>query len=115
MFKPITSQNDFNALALQFYDNPACVDYKEFSIDVKRFAYFGKLVERKLSGKSEITSMHLINLVIIMYNIFGDATQHLAGYKLTGNSFQVFKDISILLSREYGEISDENKWILEGL
>ena len=60
-------KNDFDAYALEHYDNPNCKTYTEFCKDLARIGYLKKLLNRE----DYISTCHLtLNHIITLYNVF---------------------------------------------
>lgn len=77
----ILTDIDFSRLALASYDNPACVDIKEFQEDIKRFGRLNKYLLDDREWTPDLCRK-VLNYVIIIYNIFGDSANLLLDYKI---------------------------------
>ena len=52
------------------YDNPQCVNVKEFESDIKRFKFLDKLFVR-YNENNILRERLILNHIIILYNVFG--------------------------------------------
>jgi len=92
--------NDDNYLlfAIKFYDNPQAVTKDDFEDDLKRIKYVKRLLKRyKNTG---ILKTHLIlNHIIVLFNVFGDATVPLLFYNLEEDLWPAIKCFLLYLER----------------
>lgn len=95
-----TELNDDNFLlfAIKYYDNPQCSTRDDFYEDLKRFKYIKRLLKKYVKGGVLKTHL-LLNHVIVIYNIFGDAGTPLLFYKLEKEYWSALKSILVFLSR----------------
>jgi len=101
--------------AIKFYNNPQAVTRDDFESDLKRIRYIKRLLKRyKNTGELKV---HLIlNHLIVLFNVFDDATIPLLFYHLEEDLWSPIKSFLVFLNRvpEYpktklNEISvDEN-------
>ena len=94
------SLNDKNALmfAIKHYNNPQSVTEDDFMEDMKKFKYLKRLLKRYL--KTGILRVNLIlNHLIILFNVFGDATIPLLMYKLDKEYWSLVKTFLLYLNR----------------
>lgn len=75
--------NDGNFLiyAMHNYDNPQCHSIAEFEDDLKKFIYLKKLIYR-YKNTGELRERLILNHIIVLYNIFGEATTKMLFYKI---------------------------------
>ena len=75
--------NDANFLiyAMHNYDNPQCHSLAEFEDDLKKFIYLKKLIYR-YKNAGELRERLILNHIIVLYNIFGEATTKMLFYKI---------------------------------
>ena len=66
--------------AIQNYNNPSSVTYQDFEEDLKRFKYIKRLLKR-YETTGELKTHLILNHVIVLYNVFGDAATPLLFYK----------------------------------
>ena len=96
-FSTLTPEN-INMFAMKHYDNPLCVDEKEFLDDMKRFKYLKRLF-RKYDTSKEFKSRLIINHVIVLANVFGvDAATTLLFFKIDKQHWHLLKTILIFLN-----------------
>jgi hypothetical protein len=75
------SESNFLLYAMHHYDNPQCHSIEEFEEDLKKFLYLKKLFSRyKKDG--ELRERLILNHIIVLYNVFGDATTDMLFYKI---------------------------------
>ena len=95
-----TELNDSNylLLAIKFYDNPQSVTREDFESDLKRIRYVKRLLKRyKNNGELKV---HLIlNHLIILFNVFNEATVPLLFYNLDEELWPAIKSFLIFLNR----------------
>ena len=95
-FKELTPEN-INMFAMKHYDNPTCIDEKEFLDDMKRFKYLKRLF-RKYDTTRELKSRLIINHIIILANVFGiDAATTLLFFKIDRKHWSILKTILVYL------------------
>lgn len=96
-FHKLTPDN-IMMFAMKHYDNPSCVDRKEFLDDMKRFKYLKRLF-RKYDTSKEFKSRLIINHIIILANVFGvDAATTLLFFKIDKQHWSILKTILIFLN-----------------
>ena len=95
-----TELNESNYLlfAIKFYDNPQSVTREDFESDLKRIRYVKRLLKRyKNNGELKV---HLIlNHLIILFNVFNEATFPLLFYNLDEELWPAIKSFLIFLNR----------------
>ena len=92
--------NDSNFLvyAMHHYDNPQCHSLEEFDEDLKKFLYLKKLISRyKKDG--ELRERLILNHIIVLYNVFGEATTNLLFYKIDESCWDVLVTFLVYLER----------------
>ena len=95
-FPKLTADN-INMFAMKHYDNPTCIDEKEFLDDMKRFKYLKRLF-RKYDTTKELKSRLIINHIIILANVFGiDAATTLLFFKIDRKHWSILKTILVYL------------------
>ena len=105
------NESNYLLFAIKFYDNPQAVTKDDFESDLKRIRYVKRLLKRyKNSGELKV---HLIlNHLIILFNVFNDATVPLLFYNLEEELWPSIKSFLLFLNRipEYPKtvISDIN-------
>ena len=95
-FSTLTPEN-INMFAIKHYDNPLCVDEKEFLDDMKRFKYLKRLF-RKYETSKDLKMRLVINHIIILANVFGvDAATTLLFFKIERNHWPLLKTFLVFL------------------
>ena len=95
-FSTLTPEN-INMFAMKHYDNPLCVDEKEFLDDMKRFKYLKRLF-RKYETSKDLKMRLVINHIIILANVFGvDAATTLLFFKIERNHWPILKAFLVFL------------------
>jgi hypothetical protein len=92
--------NDKNYLlfAIKYYDNPQSVTEDDFYDDLKRFKYVKRLFKRyEASGVLKVNL--ILNHLIILFNVFGEATVPLLFYKLEQELWPCAKTFLVFLNR----------------
>ena len=95
-----TELNEDNYLffAIQNYNNPQAVTKDDFYDDLKRFKYLKRLLKTYI--KTGNLKLHLIlNHMIIIYNVFGDASTPLLFFKISNEYWSILKSFIIYLDR----------------
>ena len=81
MFFSELNEGNYILFAMKHYENPHCVTREDFDEDMKRFKYLKRLFNVFEKGGS--MKFHLvINHLIILFNVFGEATTPLLFFKL---------------------------------
>ena len=94
----ILNEDNFLLYAMHHYDNPQCHTIQEFEEDMKRFMYLKKLFSRyKLYG--ELRERLILNHIIVLYNIFGDATTSMLFYKIDKEHWKSLATFLIYIQR----------------
>tara|TARA_B100001996_G_C18406588_1_gene495128 strand:- start:271 stop:633 length:363 start_codon:yes stop_codon:yes gene_type:complete len=92
--------NEENLLlfAMKHYENPHCCTREDFDEDMKRFKYLKRLFRRYLKDNKLRTHL-IINHLIILYNVFGEATTPLLFYKLEREYWCMLKTFLTFLNK----------------
>jgi hypothetical protein len=98
------TENNFLLFAMHHYDNPQCHSVVEFEEDIKRFLYLKKLFTR-YSQNGELRERLILNHIIVLYNIFGDAATTMLFYKLEEKYWRSLVTFLVYLDRMPEEIS----------
>ena len=100
------NEDNYLLFAIKFYDNPQSVTFEDFESDLKRIKYIKRLLKRyKNTGELKI---HLIlNHLIVLFNVFNDATVPLLFYNLDKDLWSYIKSFLLFLNRipEYPKTS----------
>ena len=92
--------------AIQNYNNPSSVTYSDFEEDLKRFKYIKRLL-RRYKMTNELKTHLILNHVIVLYNVFGDAATPLLFYKVEATYWSVIKAFMLFLDRLPPELNEE--------
>ena len=92
--------NDANFLifAMHHYDNPQCHSLNEFEDDLKKFLYLKKLLSR-YKNNNELRERLILNHIIVLYNIFGEAATNMLFYKVEKSCWDVLVTFLVYLGR----------------
>ena len=81
LFDKITAKN-FQAFALQNYDDPQCTDIEDFEEDLRRFRYLKRLLHR-YHNNGEMRERLMLNHIITLFNVFGyEACMRMLDFKI---------------------------------
>jgi len=92
------NEDNYLLFAIKFYNNPQAITREDFESDLKRIRYVKRLLKRyKNTGELKV---HLIlNHLIILFNVFDDATVPLLFYHLEEELWPAIKSFLIFLNR----------------
>jgi len=92
------SDSNFLLYAMHHYDNPQCHSLEEFEEDLKKFLYLKKLLSRyKKDG--ELRERLILNHIIVLYNVFGDAATNMLFYKVDEDCWDTLVTFLVYLER----------------
>ncbi len=106
MNEKLTEAN-FLVYAMHHYDNPQCHSLQEFEEDLKKILYLKKLLSR-YKNNGELRERLILNHIIVLYNIFGDATTKMLFFKIEESCWDALVTFLVYLDRmpesvpEYG-------------
>jgi hypothetical protein len=84
--------------AMKHYDNPSCIDNKEFLDDMKRFKYLKRLF-RKYDTSGTLKVRLILNHIIVLANVFGvDASSTLLFFKIEKKHWSTLKTFLVYLN-----------------
>ena len=92
------NEGNYILFAIKHYENPHCVTREDFDEDVKRFKYLKRLLKRYVRGQQLRTHL-IINHLIILYNVFGEAATPLLFFKLEREYWSILKTILLYLNK----------------
>jgi hypothetical protein len=92
------NEGNFLIYAMHNYDNPQCHSLDEFQEDLKKFLYLKKLISR-YKKDNELRERLILNHIIVLYNVFGDATTNMLFYKIDESSWDVLVTFLVYLDR----------------
>lgn len=107
MFSEKLNEDNFLLFAMHHYDNPQCHSLAEFEEDIKKFLYLKKLISR-YKNNNELRERLILNHIIVLYNIFGDAATRMLFYKIEESCWDTLVTFLVYLDRmpetipEYG-------------
>lgn len=112
------NEANFLIYAMHHYDNTQCYSLAEFEDDLKKFLYLKKLISR-YKNNEDLKERLILNHIIVLYNLFGEATTNMLFYKIDENCWDILVTFLVYLNRmpeqipEYGitlseVILDEN-------
>lgn len=92
------NEDNFIIFAIKHYENPQAVTEEDFYDDMKRFKWIKRLLKKyKVNGEMNIHL--LINHLLVLYNIFGDAATPLLFYKIDSEYWSFIKTLILYLGR----------------
>ena len=92
------NESNYILFAIKHYENPHCVTREDFDEDIKRFKYLKRLLKRYVRG-SQLRTHLIINHLIILYNVFGEAATPLLFFKLEREYWCLLKTVLIFLNK----------------
>ena len=92
------NQDNWNIFAIKNYNNPQSVTYSDFEEDIKKFKYIKRLF-RRYETTGELKTHLILNHIILLYNVFGDAATPLLFFKIEDNYWPVMKAFLLFLDR----------------
>lgn len=112
MIKEKLNESNFLLFAMHHYDNPQCHSLQEFDEDLKKFLYLKKLISR-YKNNGELRERLILNHIIVLYNIFGEAATKMLFYKIDEDCWDTLVTFLVYLDRmpetipDYGIILSE--------
>jgi hypothetical protein len=109
----ILNKDNFILYCMKHYDNPQCTSVREFEEDLNRFLYLQKLLTRYINNKDELRERLILNHLIVLFNLFNDATINILFYKLDKEYWNILITFLIYLNRmpdvlpQYGIIASD--------
>lgn len=92
------NEKNYLMFAIKHYENPQSVTAEDFLEDVKKFKYLKRLFKRYI--KTGVLRVNLIlNHIIILFNVFGEATIPLLMYKMEREYWSLIKTFLVYLDR----------------
>lgn len=92
------NESNFLVYAMHHYDNPQCHSLQEFEEDLKKFLYLKKLISR-YKNNSELRERLILNHIIVLYNIFGEAATKMLFYKIDKECWNTLVTFLVYLER----------------
>lgn len=90
---------------MHHYDNPQCHSLAEFEEDLKKFLYLKKLISR-YKNNGELRERLILNHIIVLYNIFGEAATKMLFYKIDEECWDTLVTFLVYLDRMPETVSD---------
>ena len=92
------NEDNFLMYAIKNYYNPGSMGMSELEDDLKKFKYIKRLLNRyKTYG--EINERLVLNHLVVLYNVFGDATTDMLFYKIDKEYWSDLKTYLVYLHR----------------
>ena len=92
------NESNYMLFAIKFYDNPQSVTKEDFEDDLKRIKYIKRLLKR-YQNNGELKVHLILNHLIILFNVFNEATVPLLFYNLDEELWPAIKSFLIFLNR----------------
>jgi hypothetical protein len=92
------NENNYILFAIKYYENPQSVTMEDFESDLKRIRYVKRLLKR-YKNTGELKTHLILNHLIILFNVFNDATVPLLFYNLEEELWPSIKSFLIFLNR----------------
>ena len=92
------NEDNYVLFAIKHYDNPQAATKEDFFEDMRRFKYIKRLLKKYHKG-TEVKLNLLLNHIIIIYNVFGEAAPHLLFYKMERDYWSDIKAIMLFLNK----------------
>jgi hypothetical protein len=92
------NEDNYLLFAIKFYDNPQAVTMEDFETDLKRIRYVKRLLKR-YKNTGELKTHLILNHLIILFNVFSDATVPLLFYNLEKELWPSIKSFLLFLNR----------------
>tara|TARA_R100001460_G_scaffold5165_16_gene14484 strand:+ start:7291 stop:7653 length:363 start_codon:yes stop_codon:yes gene_type:complete len=92
------NESNYILFAIKHYENPQCVTKEDFDEDIKRFKYLKRLLKRYLRG-GQLRIPLILNHLIILYNVFGDAATPLLFFKFEREYWCMLKTLLLYLNK----------------
>jgi hypothetical protein len=92
------NEDNYLLFAIKFYDNPQALTMEDFESDLKRIRYIKRLL-KKYKNTGEIKTHLVLNHLIILFNVFSDATVPLLFYNLDKDLWSSLKSFLLFLNR----------------
>jgi len=92
------NNDNFLIFAIKHYDNPSCTGMSELEDDLKRFKYLKRLFNR-YEKTGDPNERLIINHLVLLYNVFGNATTEMLFFKLEEKYWSNLKTFLVFLDR----------------
>lgn len=92
------TEDSFMMYAMKAYNNPGCLDIKEFHDDLTRIKYIKRLLNRYVMD-GELKERLILNHIIVLYNVFGpEAATKILFYKVNKKFWVQLKTFLVFLN-----------------
>ena len=91
------NEANFLIYAMHYYDNTQCYSLAEFEDDLKKFLYLKKLISR-YKNNGDLKERLILNHIIFLYNLFGEATTKMLFYKVDEECWDVLVTFLVYLN-----------------
>ena len=92
------NEGNYLLFAIKFYNNPQAVTRDDFESDLKRIRYIKRLLKR-YRNTGELKVHLILNHLIVLFNVFDDATIPLLFYHLEEDLWSSIKSFLVFLNR----------------
>ena len=92
------NDDNFILFAIKNYENPQAVTKDDFDKDLNHFKYIKRLLKR-YKNTGVLKSHLLLNHIIILYNIFGEATTPMLFFKIEQDLWASMKTFVMFLGK----------------
>lgn len=92
------NDDNFLIFAIKNYDNPSCNGMSDLEEDLKRFKYIKRLF-RRYENTNVLSERLVLNHLIILYNVFGNAATRMLFYKIEQKYWSYLKTFLVFLNR----------------
>ena len=97
IFSELNAEN-YILFAMKHYENPHSCTREDFDDDMKRFKYLKRLFKRYLR-EDKLRTHLIINHLIILYNVFGEAATPLLFFKLEREYWCILQTFLLFLNK----------------
>lgn len=94
----VLNEDNFLVYAIKHYYNPGSMGLSDLEDDLKRFKYIKRLLNR-YQTTGEINERLILNHLVILYNVFGNATTDMLFFKLDRRYWTDLKTYLVYLHR----------------
>ena len=92
------NEKNFLIFAIKHYENPHAVTREDFDKDLNHFKYIKRLLKR-YKNTGELRTHLILNHLIVLFNVFGDAAIPLLFFKLDEELWSSTKSFLLFLNR----------------
>ena len=114
MFFNELNEDNFLLFAIKNYQNPQAVTKEDFDRDLNHFKYIKRLLKR-YETTGELKTHLILNHVIVLYNVFGEAGTPLLFYKIEATYWSQIKAFMLFLNRLPPTFTDADEECLKSL